>query len=79
MAEIDDRAFGTLGFVRLEMGSGWLKIHSSTYILGMCEKHLPYPLAEYDQVYVPNHPKLLDLFEAAFVLRGNSSAPTSDR
>ena len=61
------------------MGEGWLTICSSTYLLGLCTKHLPYPIGEYDQVYVPNHPRLMDLFEAALLLRGNTPVELGTR
>lgn len=56
----------------IQLGEGWVKIYSATYILGMCQKWLEHPIVEYDQLYSPSHPKLMDHFEAALLLRGNT-------
>jgi hypothetical protein len=56
----------------IAFGEGWLKISSSTYIKNMCERWLEYPIAEYDYVGTPGHPRLLDLYETAFLTRGNT-------
>ena len=60
-------------------GEGWLKIFSSTYIMNMCERWLEYPIAEYDYVGTPGHPKLLDLYETAFLTRGNTPSELGTR
>ena len=36
-------------------GHGWVKLHSSTYIRGMCVRYLEYPVEEYDRVSTPSH------------------------
>ena len=61
------------------MGEGWLKITSSTYIRSMCARWLDYPIEEYDYVGSPTHPKLMELYETAFLTRGNTSAELGSR
>lgn len=56
----------------IDFGEGWLKISSSTYIMNMCEKWLDFPIAEYDHVGTPGHPQLLELYETAFLTRGDT-------
>jgi hypothetical protein len=56
----------------IKLGDGWVKLYASTFIKGMCEKWLDAPISEYDQVYTPGHPKLMEYYEAALVLRGNT-------
>ena len=53
-------------------GQGWVKLHSSTYIRGMCQRWLEYPVEEYDRVSTPSHPKLLEYYEYALMTRGNT-------
>ena len=54
----------------ISYGEGWLNICSSTYIMNMCQRWLEYPIGEYDYVGTPAHPKLLDLYESAYLTRG---------
>ena len=63
----------------ISFGDGWLKICSSTYINNMCERWLEYPIAEYDYIGTPAYPKLLDLYETAFLTRGNTSPELATR
>ena len=63
----------------IAFGEGWLKISSSTYIMNMCERWLDFPIAEYDYVGTPGHPKLLDLYETAFLTRGNTPSELGTR
>ena len=56
----------------IALGDGWLKIYSSTYILNLCQRWLEYTISEYDHVSSPYHPKLMDYFEAALAMRGNT-------
>ena len=63
----------------IAFGEGWLKISSSTYIMNMCERWLDYPIVEYDYVGTPGHPKLLDLYETAFLTRGNTASELGTR
>ena len=63
----------------IAFGEGWLKISSSTYIMNMCERWLDYPIVEYDYVGTPGHPKLLDLYETAFLTRGNTAPELGTR
>ena len=63
----------------ISLGEGWLKICSSTYIRNMCERWLDYPIAEYDYVGTPAYPKLFELYEAAALLRGNTSPELGTR
>ena len=62
----------TLG-MDISMGDGWLRITSSTFILGLCAKWLEYPIGEYETIDTPAHPKLMDFYEAAFQQQGNTS------
>ena len=63
----------------IALGEGWVRIYSSTYILNMCERWLDYPIGEYDYVGTPSHPKLMELFEAAYVTKGNTPPELSTR
>ena len=63
----------------ITLGKGWLKITSSTYIMNMCQRWLKRPIAEYDHVSTPTCPKLMDLYEAAVALRGNTPQELSTR
>ena len=58
----------------IELGEGWVRIYTATYITGMCAKWLPYPIEEYEHVDGPAHPKLMMYYEQALMLRGNTSA-----
>ena len=49
------------------------------YIMNMCERWLEYPIAEYDYVGTPGHPKLLDLYETAFLTHGNTPSELGTR
>jgi len=63
----------------ISLGDGWLKICSTTYIRNMCERWLEFPIEEYDHVSTPSHPKLMDLFESAFLLQGNTPPELATR
>ena len=56
----------------ISAGAGWVKLCSSTYIRGMCERWLDYPAHEYDRLSTPSHPKLLEYYEHALMTRGNT-------
>ena len=45
----------------------------------MCQRWLEYPIGEYDYVGTPAHPKLLDLYESAYLTRGNTSPELGTR
>ena len=65
--------------IDISLGVGWLKICSTTYIRSMCARWLDYPIEEYDYVGTPAHPKLMDLFEAAFQMKGNTPPELATR
>ena len=44
----------------------------ATRPLNLCQRWLDYPIAEYNHVSSPYHPKLMDFFEAALAMRGNT-------
>ena len=56
----------------IQIGDGWVKLYSATFIKGMCAKWLDHPITEYAQVYTPAHPKLMEYYEAALQQRGST-------
>ena len=56
----------------ISLGDGWIKIYSRTFISGLCGKWLDRAPHEYEPVYTPAHPKLLDIYEAAFQARSTA-------
>ena len=56
----------------IALGDGWAKLSSSTYIRSMCTRWLPHAIEEYDHVDTSAHPRLMDYYEQAILLRGNT-------
>jgi hypothetical protein len=55
-----------LGMDHIDHHSGSLTLCSRTYILGLCKRELPRPLAEYKDMQVVSDPRLMEFYESAF-------------
>ena len=63
----------------IAIGEGWVKLYSSTFIRNLCQRWLPRPIEEYDHVDSPAHSKLMDYYEQAILLRGNTPPELASR
>ena len=62
----DDPGIFFLGMDHIDHHSGALTLCSKTYILNLCQRELPRPLAEYKDVQVVSDPRLMEFYESAF-------------
>ena len=69
----DDPGVFFLGMDHIDHVSGALTLCSRTYILNLCQRELPRPLAEYKDMQVVSDPRLMEFYETAFHIH---AAPT---
>ena len=69
----DDPGVFFLGMDHVDHVSGALTLSSRTYILNLCQRELPRPLAEYKDMQVVSDPRLMEFYETAFHIH---AAPT---